>query len=204
MSLVKSPPDSKFPDSHHDIYSKTIFGFWIYLLSDFILFATFFAVYIVLHHSAFLGASAAEFFEMPFILSQTLLFLTSSFTVGMGGVYAHRKNKKGIMICFGITFLLGAIFLVREYMDLSHLVNLGYIWERNAFLTGFFSLLGLHAAHLFFALLWIFVLLIPIFRKEVDPVSIRRLTCLRMFWQFLNVIWVFIFTIVYLMGGYLA
>lgn len=190
-----------FPDTHHDVYSKTIFGFWIYLLTEFILFATLFATYAVLRDSTFGGPGAKQLFDIPFELSLTLILLASSFTAGLGGVYAHRRNKAGTLIGFLVTFLLGAAFLWLEMKDFSHLIHSGNGWERNAFLSAYFTLTGTHALHVAFALLWTLVFLWPVCAHGLTPVSVKRLTCLRMFWQFINVIWVFIFTFVYLLGG---
>lgn len=183
-----------YPDAHHDIYGKTLFGFWVYLLTDFILFATLFATFLVLKQNVDLLVS------LPHVLVQSCLFLTCSFTVGMAGALAHRKEKGKALVLFGATWILGAVFLWMQVCQFSHLLNAGLSWKNSGFLSAFFSLVGTHAAHVFFALLWTIVLLIPLFREEIDGVHLRRLTCLRLFWQFLNVVWVFIFTIVYCGG----
>jgi cytochrome o ubiquinol oxidase subunit 3 len=189
-----------FPDPHRDLYSRTSFGFWIYLLTDFILFGTLFATYAVLRHSTFGGPSVRDLFEVPFTLGPALILLMSSFTVGLGAAMAHRKDKRWTMRLFGITFLLGALFFYMQIADMSRLVHCGAGWERSAFLSAYFTLVGTHAAHVIFGLLWILVLIYPVWREGITPVSLRRLTCLKMFWQFLNIIWIFIFSFVYLLG----
>jgi cytochrome o ubiquinol oxidase subunit III len=194
------PEHEIYPDTHHDVYSKTIFGFWVYLMTDFILFATFFATYAVLHKSTYGGPSSKELFHLPFATTQTLILLTSSFTIGLAGAFAHRKNKKWTVILFLITFLLGIAFMGMEFSEFNRLIEQGDSWRRSAYLSAFFTLVGTHSIHLLFAMLWVIVLLIPVWREGITSVSIRRLTCLRMFWQFLNIIWVFIFTIVYVLG----
>ncbi len=189
-----------YPDTHHDIYSKTVFGFWIYLMTDFILFATLFATYIVLQSKTFGGPTAAQIFNLSFNLVQALILLTCSFTSGIGGAFAHRRKKIWTIVFFAITAILGFIFFEMQLSEFLRLIRAGHSWKESAFLSAYFTLIGTHGVHMIFAILWVILLLIPVFRQGVTPISIRRLTCLRSFWQFLNVIWVFIFTIVYLMG----
>jgi cytochrome o ubiquinol oxidase subunit 3 len=188
------------PDPHHDTYSKTLFGFWLYLLSDFMFFAGLFATYIVLSNNTFGGPSARELFDLPYAFTQTLVLLTSSLTSGLAAAFAHRKNRLWTTIFFGITFLLGVAFLALEIRDFSSLIQGGNSWKRSAFLSAFFSLVGTHGIHMIFALIWIPILMPPLWRDGFTSMTLRRLTCLKMFWQFLNIVWVFIFTIVYLMG----
>lgn len=192
-----------YPDIHHDVYSKTVFGFWVYLITDFVLFATFFATYIVLYKSTYGGPSARDIFSIPFVMWQSVIMLCSSFTSGLAGASAHRKNKNATIFLFILTFLLGLAFMGMEFSQFSQLIREGNSWTRSAFLSAYFTLLGTHGIHMIFALLWVPVLIIPLFRGEIGPESLRRLTCLRMFWQFLNVIWVFILT-AYFMGGELG
>lgn len=188
------------PDTHHDIYSKTVFGFWLYLLTDFMLFATIFATYAVLSPNHFGGPTQKQLFNLDYTTLQTFILLISTFTVGIGGAYAHRRNKGGTIAFFLITFLLGLIFLGMELHEFFHLIAAGSGWEKSGFASAFFTLVGMFVLHLVIALLWVIVLLIPVFRSGVSGPCIRRLTCLKMFWQFLNIVWVFIYTIVYLVG----
>jgi cytochrome o ubiquinol oxidase subunit 3 len=111
MTHSEPTAHESYPDTHHDVYSKTIFGFWLYLLSDFMLFATLFATYIVLKNNTFGGPSAREIFDLPFALAQTIVLLTCSLTSGVGTAFAHRKNKNWTLVFFCITFLLGIVFL---------------------------------------------------------------------------------------------
>lgn len=189
-----------YPDSHHDIYSKTVFGFWLYLLTDFMLFATIFAAYAVLRDNTFGGPTPRELFDLEYTTIQTFILLVSTFTISIGGVYAHRKNRGGTIFFYLLSFLLGLVFLGMEGHELTHIVAAGSGWDQNAFASAFFSLIGIFLLHIVFGLLWIILLVIPVFGKEVSDTSVRRLTCLKMFWQFLNVVWVFIYTIVYLLG----
>lgn len=189
-----------YPDTHHDTYSRTVFGFWIYLMSDFVLFGALFATYAVLSHSTFGGPSAHELFYPPFTLTQTLIMLVCSLAVGLGGAAAHRGNRNHTLTFFGIAFLLGTAFMWMELAEFSRLIAAGHGWNQAAFLSAYFTVVGTHGLHVIFGLLWILVLLLPVWREGITSASIRRLTCLRMFWQFLNIVWVFIFSLVYLMG----
>lgn len=202
MTHLKTIPDEKFPDAYHDVYSKTVFGFWVYLLTDFILFGTLFATYSVLRGSTFGGPSPKELFQLPFTLTQTLFLLTSSFTVGLAGAYAHRKDKQKTIALFLLTFFLGIAFMGMELTEFSRILSRGYSWKTSAFLSAYFTLIATHGIHMIFALLWVIVLILPVWRRGLTAVSVQRLTCLRMFWQFLNIVWVFIFTAVYLVGSY--
>ena len=186
-----------YPDTHHDIYSKTLFGFWLYLLTDFILFASLFATYAVLRTGTYAGASGRELFDIHSAFIQTLLLLTASFTSGLAGACAHRKKKQWTIYLFALTFVLGASFLLIQYGEFARYIQSANSWKASAFLSAFFSLVATHSIHLIFALLWIIVLLIPLIYQGVTSTAIRRLSCLRMFWQFLNIVWVFIFAIVY-------
>jgi cytochrome o ubiquinol oxidase subunit 3 len=190
-----------FPDVHHDSHSKTVFGFWLFLLTEFILFGTLFATYAVLRDNTFGGPSAKELFKLPFALEQALILLACSFTAGLGGVASHRGEKKKTIFFFLLTFILGAVFLGMDLNEFSHLVATGNGWQRNGFLSAFFTVVGTHALHIALALLWTLIHLWPVFRHGITAITLKRLTCLRMFWQFLNVIWVYIFTFIYLMGS---
>ncbi len=187
--------------SHNEeTYSKTVFGFWLYLLSDFVLFATFLATYLVLRTSTFGGPSAQELLPLSFTLIQTLLILSCSLTSGIADVMAFRKNKNWTIVFFALTFILGLIFTWMMVDGFSTLIEAGNGWQRSGFLSAYFTLLGTHALHMIFALLWILVLLPPVVLYGVTERDIRRLTCLRMFWQFLGLVWVGLYTTIYLMG----
>ena len=192
--------DKDYPDSHHDTYSKTVFGFWLYLLTDFMLFATIFAAYAVLCHSTFGGPTPKDLFDLEYTTIQSVIFLLSTLTVGIAGVFTHRRKKGPAILFFLITFVLGLVFLMMELKEFSHFIAVGSGWEKNAFASAFFTLVGMFLLHLIFALLWILVLLVPVFKSGISKISIRRLTCLKMFWQFMSIVWIFIYTFVYLLG----
>lgn len=190
--------EKKFPDSHRGVYARTIFGFWVYLLTDFMMFTTLFAVYSVLDKNTFGGPTASDLFHSTYSFVQALVLLTASFTAGIAGTYAHKREEKGALIFFGLTFLLGIWFMGMMGYEFHELITNGHTWHISAFLSAYFTLVGTHGLHMIIALLWTIVLVIPVIRFGMTPVCIRRLTCLRMFWQFLNIVWIFIFTIVYL------
>lgn len=188
-------------NAQEETYSKTLFGFWIYILTDFVMFATLFATYIVLFSTGHDTSYNKGMFDMPFILFQTVLFLCSSFTVGLSTVSAHRKKRMQTLLWMGLTFILGVIFLDMEFDDLSRMLAQGYTWRTSGLLSGFFTLVGTHIVHVCLGLLWMIILAPPIIASGISPISLKRLMCLKLFWQFLNVIWVLIFAIVYLMGA---
>jgi cytochrome o ubiquinol oxidase subunit III len=181
-------------------YSKTILGFWIYIMSDCLLFGSFFATYAVLRNSTFGGPSLYELFNPAYSLAQTLILLTSSFTCGPALLSAVRGHKRAVVGWFGITFLLGIAFLVMEITEFSRFVLQGASWRRSAFLSGFFTLVGAHGAHVTFGLLWMAILMGQVWSRGLTAESFKRISCLRLFWHFLDIVWIFIFTVVYLMG----
>lgn len=187
-------------DDQKIVKDKTTFGFWVYLMTDCILFATLFAAYAVLHNNIFGGPSGRDIFDMPYVLVETMLLLTSSFTAGLAILAARKQDKVGVIAWFSITFLLGAAFLGMEIREFANLVQEGFSWKRSAFLSSFFTLVGTHGLHITAGLVWMIILLAKTLRSGLTTGNVRRLSLLAMFWHFLDVIWIFIFTIVYLMG----
>lgn len=179
---------------------KASFGFWVYLMTDLLMFAVLFAAYSVLHGNIYNGPASNEIFNLPFALTETLILLTSSFTSGLGMLAAHDKSKKQVMIWFGITFLLGLAFLGLELSEFSKLYSEGNSWQRSAFLSSFFTLVGTHGLHITCGLLWMGICMIKVSTKGLTSSITRKLTLLSLFWHFLDIVWIFIFTIVYLMG----
>ncbi|HVA96737.1 MAG TPA: cytochrome o ubiquinol oxidase subunit III [Candidatus Acidoferrales bacterium] len=180
---------------------KTLFGFWVYLMTDLLMFAVLFATYSVLHGSIYNGPSSNEIFNLPFALTETMILLVSSFTSGLGTLAAHEKSRKFVLLWFGITFLLGLAFLGLELSEFSKLVAEGNSWHRSAFLSSFFTLVGTHGLHITTGLVWMLICMISVATKGVTKSMVRKLTLLSLFWHFLDIVWIFIFTIVYLMGA---
>lgn len=183
--------DSTYDD---EVYSRTTFGFWLYLLTDFVLFGTFFATYAVLHGSVFGGPGARDLLHLPFITWQTIIMLLSAFTAGLGSAAAHRRDKRLTICFFMATFVVGCVFLAMMSADLSRVLSAGHTWKNSAFLSMYFSMLSLYGLHLLFALAWTVILLFPVWKEGVNAMSLRRIACLKMFWQFLNIIWIFIYS----------
>lgn len=187
-------------EHHHEVYTKTVFGFWLYLMTDCLLFATLFATYAVLHQNTFGGPSSHEIFNLPYVLVETIILLFSSFTCGLGTLLAHRHRKNKVIAFFSITFLLGLAFLILEVNEFSRLIEEGNSWQRSAFLSAYFTLVGTHGLHITAGLIWMAILMTQIFAWGLSFDNLKRLMCLSLFWHFLDIIWIFIFTIVYLMG----
>jgi cytochrome o ubiquinol oxidase subunit 3 len=180
--------------------SKTIFGFWVYLMTDCVLFASLFASFVVLRNNTFGGPAGNELFSLPFVLTETLVLLTSSYTAGLGILAARRRDKNQVLIWFGITMLLGLFFLTMEVTEFHKLYVEGNSWQRSGFLSVFFTLVATHGLHITSGLIWMAVMLYKTARQGLTQGIIKRLTMLSMFWHFLDIIWIFIFTIVYLLG----
>lgn len=180
--------------------SKTIFGFWVYLMTDCVLFATLFAAYAVLVKQTFGGPSGRELFSLPFALTETLILLVSSFFSGFFTIAAKNGKKYQVLFWMALVFLMGIAFMVMELTEFTHLVEEGNSWRRSAYLSSFFTLVGCHGLHISFGLLWMLFLAIQILCVGLNADTHRRLHCLKMFWHFLDIIWIFIFSIVFLIG----
>ena len=186
--------------SVNETISKPLLGFWIYLMTDIVLFATLFATFLVLRDSTAGGPSGSEIFNMPFVLVETLILLTSSFTAGLAMLAAHKKDKAKTLLWFGVTFLLGIVFLSLELSEFHNLVSEGLSWQASAFMSAFFTLVGTHGLHITFGLVWMATMMIKLYRQGFARQTYKRLTMLSLFWHFLDIVWIFIFTIVYLLG----
>jgi cytochrome o ubiquinol oxidase subunit 3 len=180
--------------------AKTLFGFWIYLMTDCVLFASLFATFVVLRNNTYGGPSGENLFSLSFVLGETLILLTSSFTCGLGILAARQGQTKKVIALFGITFLLGLAFLGLEIHEFTNLYNEGNSWQRSGFLSAFFTLVATHGIHITFGLLWIGVMLLKVKKQGLTFSNVKRLTMLSLFWHFLDIVWIFIFTIVYLTG----
>ena len=186
-------------EGHHP-ENATLLGFWLYLMSDCLIFACLFATYGVLGRQYAGGPSAAEVLELPVVAVNTTLLLLSSITYGFA-VLEMQQNRRGPMTAWLIvTWLLGAGFISLELTEFAHLISIGAGPQRSAFLSSFFTLVGTHGLHVTCGLIWMIVLLVQIGKKGLIPANKRRLMCLSMFWHFLDVVWVGVFSFVYLMG----
>ena len=188
------------PGSHDDHgASKTVLGFWLYLMTDCIIFASLFAVFAVMGHQFAGGPSGKDVFELPGVMLETAILLLSSITFGFGMLAAHKGKSKALLAWLGVTFALGAAFIGLEAHEFSLLVAQGYGRERSAFLSAFFTLVGTHGLHVTVGLIWMVILAVQVIgNKKVTQRDLTRLACLSLFWHFLDIVWICVFTFVYL------
>lgn len=177
-----------------------IFGFWIYLMTDLIIFAVLFAAFVVLRNNAFGGPTERELFHLPFALAETLILLTSSFTCSLATLSLYREKKNQVLFWFAVTILLGLSFLFLELSEFSDFIHRGAGPQRSAFLSSFFALVGTHGLHISVGLLWMAVASAAVWFRGLSKAEASRVLRLALFWHFLDVVWIFIFTVVYAMG----
>jgi cytochrome o ubiquinol oxidase subunit 3 len=185
----------------HHPENGTLLGFWLYLMSDCLIFAVLFAVYAVVGRSYAAGPSGAELFDLPLVALNTSMLLLSSITYGFAILEMQRRRVKPVLAWLAITGLLGCVFIGLELYEFSHLIHEGAGPQRSAFLSAFFTLVGTHGLHVTFGIIWLVVLMVQVGRGGLLPENRRRLMCLSMFWHFLDVVWIGVFTFVYLMGS---
>lgn len=200
QDTLEPSPDISIPDPHQDTFSKTTLGFWWYLMTDTLLFATLFCAYAVLHNETFGGPSSRELFSLPTAFAQTMILLVSSVTCGFAMLASLRNKKNYVIAWLAISFLLGASFVALELTEFTHLIQEGNSWTRSAFLSSFFTLVSTHGIHVSVGLLWMVVLMAQLLWFGVTTMTFRRLITFSLFWHFLDLVWIFIFTFVYLMG----
>lgn len=177
---------------------RVMFGFWVYLMTDLLMFAILFAVYAVLHNNTFGGESGHDLFSLPLALAETLILLTSSFTCGIAMIAARQRNKALTLFWFGVTFALGVAFLSLELKEFAEFIHEGHTLRSNAFLSSFFVLVGTHGLHITSGLLWMATTLVFVMKRGLNSHLVRKLSLLSLFWHFLDIVWIFIFTVVYL------
>lgn len=188
-------------DHHHHINANKIYGFWLYLMTDLILFATLFATYAVLHVGTAGGPTPQDIFELDFVLVETFLLLISSVTFGMAMISAHKGNSAGVVRWLCVTFAFGAGFIAMELYEFHHLIEAGHGPQVSAFLSAFFTLVGTHGLHVSVGLIWILLMIVHVTRHGLaKPATLMRLSCLSLFWHFLDIVWICVYTMVYLTG----
>ena len=178
----------------------TALGFWLYLMSDCLIFAGLFATFGVLGQNYAAGPTGKELFDLPLVALNTAFLLLSSITFGFAMLQKQKKNVGGTLTWLAITGLLGLCFLGVELYEFHHLIHQGATPQRSAFLSSFFTLVGTHGLHVTFGLIWLVTLMIQISKHGLIEENNRRINCLSMFWHFLDVVWIGVFTFVYLMG----
>ena len=176
------------------------YGFWIFILSDIVMFSGLFAAYAVLSGNTAGGPTGAELFNLRNVFIETMCLLLSSYTCGLGALSAERRQSGRFLIFAALTFVLGAAFLFIEISEFAGMVSKGAVPSRSGFLSGFFTLVGMHGAHVTVGLIWLIYMVAQVVAKGLRPVVLRRLLCFSLFWHALDIIWVGVFTLVYLMG----
>ena len=185
---------------HAETGGGTLLGFWIYLMSDALIFATLFATFGVLSTSYAGGPSAREIFELPLVALNTALLLVSSITYGFAMIAMQERKLGATQLWLVVTGLLGAAFVGIELFEFGNLIAEGATPQRSAFLSAFFTLVSTHGLHVTFGIIWIGVMLVQLAQRGLHVENQRRLMCLSMFWHFLDVVWIGVFTFVYLLG----
>ncbi|BFI46603.1 cytochrome o ubiquinol oxidase subunit III [Yersinia pseudotuberculosis] len=186
---------------HHDAGATKVFGFWVYLMSDCILFATLFATYAVLVNGTAGGPSGKELFDLNFVLVETFLLLFSSITYGVAMLGMSKGSVKQVNTWLGFTFLFGLGFIAMELYEFHKLIEEGYGPASSGFLSAYFALVGTHGLHVTAGLAWIIIMMIQVARRGLNSTNRTRLMCLSLFWHFLDVVWICVFTVVYLLGA---
>ena len=186
---------------HEDTDGIQALGFWLYLMSDLILFSTLFATFVVLGRNYAGGPTGKELFDLPYLLAETLFLLVSSFTCGLAMLAVHDGRKKQALLMLAVTFLLGLGFVAMEINEFHGLIAAGHGPAKSAFLSSFFTLVGTHGAHVTCGLIWMAVMMAQVAVKGLTSPVQSRLMRLSMFWHFLDIVWIGIFSIVYLIGA---
>ncbi|MCJ8151636.1 cytochrome o ubiquinol oxidase subunit III [Shinella sedimenti] len=192
-------PQFYLTDDHHPENSTNL-GFWLYLMSDCLIFAVLFATHGVLGRNYAAGPSPADLFDLNLVAINTALLLFSSITYGFAMLQMERGAKMETLVWLGITGVFGAAFLAVEIYEFHHLIAEGAGPTRSAFLSSFFTLVGTHGLHVTFGIIWLITLMVQVSKRGLIPENRRRLMCLSMFWHFLDVIWIGVFSFVYLLG----
>ena len=189
-------------DAHHTSSDDTdLFGFWIYILSDCILFACLFATFAALHNNIYTGPSLKGISDLNYVFIETLALLVSSFTYGLTMMSAYQHKLKSALMWLSVTGIFGLLFISMELNEFINLANDGMTWQTSAAFSAFYTLVGTHGLHVSIGLLWMGVLFFQLLKDGFTQNIQRRLTYLGIFWAFLDIIWIFVFTTVYLIGA---
>ena len=187
-------------EPHHEEGSSTMLGFWLYLMSDCLIFAMLFAVFGVLGGNYAAGPGPKELFDLELVAVNTAMLLFSSITYGFAMLAMVKNRTAQMQTWLAITGVFGLCFLGIELYEFAHMIHLGATPQRSGFLSAFFFLVGTHGLHVTFGCIWLVTLMVQVWRKGLIPANKRRLMCLSLFWHFLDVIWIGVFTFVYLFG----
>jgi len=203
-AAIDSVPQEALPSANETgLAPKRIvvaYGFWIFLLSDIIMFAALFASYAVLVHSTAGGPAGAQLFNQRTVAIETVCLLVSSYTCGLMSLAINSRNRLGMYLGAVITFALGAAFLTLEIREFADMIAHGAAPQRSAFLSAFFTLVGCHGLHVSLGLIWLVVMMVQVAVMGFAANVQHRLLCFSLFWHALDIVWVGVFTVVYLMG----
>lgn len=186
--------------AHHDSDSTDVFGFWLYILTDCVLFASLFATYLVLAGPGAFGPQLKEFISLPYVLAETFALLASNFTFGMAILAVNRDDVRKAIMWLTVTFILGGLFVAMELNEFYELAHEGFVWHVSGAASAFFTLVGTHGLHVTAGLMWIVLMITQLSKFSASAVVKRRLVYLGLFWNFLDIVWIFLFSIVYLIG----
>ena len=181
--------------------SKGKLGFWIYLMSDMVLFSALFATFMILRNATNGGVSGHDIFDLPYIFIETVALLCSSVTSGIAYIAATSQRKRLFIGMMVLTIALGLVFLVMELSEFHHLAMEGHSWAASGFLSAYFTLVGTHGLHISVGLLWAIIMVLVTLKRGLNFNTIRRVGLFSLFWHFLDLVWIFIFSIVYLTGA---
>ena len=187
-------------EPHHPEGHSTMLGFWMYLMSDCLIFAMLFAVYGVIGANYAAGPAPKDLFDLPLVALNTSMLLFSSITYGFAMLAMVKNRTAQMQTWLAITGVFGLCFLGIELYEFAHMIHLGATPQRSGFLSAFFFLVGTHGLHVTFGCIWLVTLMVQVWQKGLIPANKRRLMCLSLFWHFLDVIWIGVFTFVYLFG----
>lgn len=201
LSTAELPVFYRLQEEHAEAGGSTALGFWIYLMSDALLFATLFATFGVLSSSFAGGPSPRDFFDLGLVALNTAILLVSALTCGLAMIALQAGHLGHLRFWLVVTALLGAGFVAIELYEFIHMIAEGATPQRSGYLSAFFTLVGTHGLHVTLGVVWIAVMLIQLGQRGLHPDNHRRLLCLSMFWHFLDVIWIGVFTFVYLLGA---
>jgi cytochrome o ubiquinol oxidase subunit 3 len=188
--------------ARHDQSQRIVvgYGFWIFLISDIIMFAAFFATYAVLTDATAGGPSGRDLFDLPMVAIETACLLTSTLFCGLAGIGAQARRNGLFYASMAVTFVLGAAFLAIELNEFAGIIAKGAGPQRSAFLSAFFALIGCHGLHVTAGLMWLLTMMAQVYAKGYRPDILRRMLCFSLFWHTLDIIWVALFSLVYLVG----
>jgi len=202
MTTETPVPEAFYLTDEHDHPegASTMFGFWMYIMSDCLIFAMLFATFGVLGGRYAAGPGPKDLFDLPLVALNTAMLLLSSITYGFAMLAAEKKSVPMVQLWLGITAIFGMCFIGIEMSEFTHMISEGATPQRSAFLSSFFTLVGTHGLHVTCGLVWIFTMMVQVGLHGIIPANYRRLQCLSMFWHFLDIVWIGVFTFVYLMG----